>query len=550
MRCNLTEAEQKAALAVPFRCTGEEQEFIERCFIGYLFFEHEADENGRLGVTTECTRCGRKVWWTEREWKRFKQENDVKARSNLLCPDCGCGVTLYPRGRLRNGKALDEYRQVVLLRAIDGALRAVALGVWKHHGRWESDDAECCVKAAYYFAQGKCQKWRREWAWSEEEQQYTPRLVAQKTMTEPFAKCDSWMCRRIGDYAIHGVDQIAASPLRYCAAEQFFKLDGDDPRENTEGLLTYLGLWTRYPRIEQLAKAGCEKIINDAIQGSMNSRALNWRAKTMPAFFGVDKPTVKRLLAGGIGQKELEALELVRHGGVTPEEALTICGRIGDRNERRRCDAALREVGESVLVLARYLEKHQHKNARLWLDYIDAAKRLRYDLARRDVAFPKDLQGAHDAAVAAIRYEENAAARKAYEKRYKKLKKKYSFSAMGLCIVVPEDDRQIINEGKTLHHCVGGYAERHMRGAATILFLRKEKTPHQSYITIEMCGKQGNDIRQIHGYGNEQKAGKKLASPQERHGAFIDLWLAWLKAGSKRDKSGRPVLPVKGEKTA
>ena len=211
MRCNLTEAEQKAALAVPFRCTGEEQEFIERCFIGYLFFEHEADENGRLGVTTECTRCGRRVWWTEREWKRFKQENDVKAKSNLLCPDCGCGVTLYPRGRLRNGNTLDEYRQVVLLRAIDGALRAVALEVRKHHGRWESDDAESCTKAAYYFAQGKCQKWRREWAWSEEEQRYTPRLVAQKTMTEPFAKCDSWICRRIGDYAIHGVDQIAAS---------------------------------------------------------------------------------------------------------------------------------------------------------------------------------------------------------------------------------------------------------------------------------------------------------------------------------------------------
>lgn len=150
MRCNLTEAEQKAALEVPFLCTGEEQEFIERCFIGYLFFEHEADENGRLGVTTECTRCGRKVWWTEREWKRFKQENNVKARSDLLCPDCGCGVTLYPRGRLRSGNTLDEYRQVVLLRAIDGALRAVALEVRKHHGRWESDDAEGCTKAAYH----------------------------------------------------------------------------------------------------------------------------------------------------------------------------------------------------------------------------------------------------------------------------------------------------------------------------------------------------------------------------------------------------------------
>ena len=145
--------------------------------------------------------------------------------------------------------------------------------------------------------------------WSEEEQRYTPQLIPQKTMTEPFAESDSWLCRRSGYYAVHGVDQIAASPLRYCAVEQFFELDGDDPWENTMGLLAYLGLWTRYPRVEQLAKAGCEKIINDAIQGSMNSRALNWRAKTMPAFFGVDKPAVKRLLAGGIGQKELEALE-------------------------------------------------------------------------------------------------------------------------------------------------------------------------------------------------------------------------------------------------
>lgn len=549
MRCNLTEAERRTALEVPFLCTGEEQEFIERCFTGYLFFEHEADESGRLGVTTECTRCGRKVWWTEREWKRFKQENNAKARSYLLCPDCGCGVTLYPRGRLRNGNTLDEYRQVVLLRAIGGALRAVALSVWKHHGRWESDDAEGRVKAAYYFAQGKCQKWRRSWAWSEEEQRYTLRLVAQKTMTEPFADGGSWICSVDGHYAVHGVEQIAASPLKYCAAEVFFELDGDDPRENTKGLLTYLGLWTRYPRIEQLAKAGCKKIIDDAIQGGMNSCALNWRAKTMPAFFGVDKPAVKRLLAGGIGQKELEALELVR-GGASLDEALLICDRLGGRDERKRCLAALQEVGEGALALARYLEKHQHRNARLWLDYIDAAKKLKYDLARRDVAFPKDLQGAHDAAVAAIRYEENAAARKAYEKRYKKLKKKYSFSAMGLCIVVPEDDRQIINEGKTLHHCVGGYAERHMSGTATILFLRKERTPQRSYITVEMCGKQGNDIRQIHGYGNEHKGGKRLASPQERHGAFIDLWLAWLKNGSKRDKSGRPVLPVKGEKTA
>lgn len=548
MRCNLTEAEQKAALEVSFICTGEEQEFIERCFTGYLFFEREQNEMGRDGVSTECTRCGRKVWWTDREWKDFKRQHGAKERSCVMCPDCGKDVTLYARGRLLNGNSLDEYRQIVLLRVLDGALRAVALLARKHHGRWESDAAEADVKAAYYFTEGKCQKWKRQWVWSGE--QYVPKLVSQKSMTEPFADCQCWSCYKPGYYAVHGVDQIAASPLKYCAAEQFFNLYDDDTREITMGLLTYLGLWTRYPRVEQLTKAGCNLIIQDAIQGSMNSRALNWRAKTMPAFFRLDKPAAKRLIAAGIGRRELDALEVMRGGGVTLEEALLIHDRIGGAAERRRISGALTAVDANAMVLARYLEKHQHKNAALWLDYIDAAKKLGYDLARRDVAFPKNLQGAHDSAIAAIRYEENEAARKAYEKRYEKLVKKYSFSALGLCIVVPEDDRQIINEGKTLHHCVGGYAERHMKGATTILFLRKEKTPQRSYITVEMDGKRGTDIRQIHGYRNENRDGTRLATPQQRHGAFIELWLAWLKGGSKRDKNGRPILPVKGDKTA
>lgn len=85
MRCNLTEAEQKAALEVSFLCTGEEQEFIERCFSGYLFFEREQNEMGRDGVSTECTRCGRKVWWTDREWKDFSSVSTVRRNVPALC---------------------------------------------------------------------------------------------------------------------------------------------------------------------------------------------------------------------------------------------------------------------------------------------------------------------------------------------------------------------------------------------------------------------------------------------------------------------------------
>lgn len=149
MKCNLTEEEQKQAIERPFLCTAEEADFIEHCFTGYLFFEHEADEENRLGVRTTCSYCNAQTWHTEREWKCFKGK--TKCGDTLRCPACGNTVTLYPRGRLRSGKTMDEDRQIVLLRAEGDSLRAVALCAWKHHGRRESDAAEFVVKASYYI---------------------------------------------------------------------------------------------------------------------------------------------------------------------------------------------------------------------------------------------------------------------------------------------------------------------------------------------------------------------------------------------------------------
>ena len=55
----------------------------------------------------------------------------------------------------------------------------------------------------------------------------------------------------------------------------------------------------------------------------------------------------------------------------------------------------------------------------------------------------------------------------------------------------------------------------------------------------------GNTIRQIHGYDNERSGGE---NPRKVHKEFLDTWLAWLKAGSRRDKDGNPVLPKREEK--
>ena len=101
---------------------------------------------------------------------------------------------------------------------------------------------------------------------------------------------------------------------------------------------------------------------------------------------------------------------------------------------------------------------------------------------------------------------------------------------------------EIAAEGKALKHCVGGYAERHLSGSTTILFLRDRRRPGKPLVTIEMRGK---EIAQIHGYRNDLYA---KADPREKYAEILEPWLAWLAAGSRRDKRGRPIQPRKKKK--
>lgn len=108
-----------------------------------------------------------------------------------------------------------------------------------------------------------------------------------------------------------------------------------------------------------------------------------------------------------------------------------------------------------------------------------------------------------------------------------------------------EEFAQAVVQGGSFKDCmaavakgVGGYADRHMRGVTTILFLRRSSAPGTPYVTIEM---DGNQIRQIHGYHNDTLPGSP--KPREVHKEFLDTWLQWLRAGSKRNEDGTPKLP-------
>lgn len=62
----------------------------------------------------------------------------------------------------------------------------------------------------------------------------------------------------------------------------------------------------------------------------------------------------------------------------------------------------------------------------------------------------------------------------------------------------------------------------------------------------------GKRLVQIHGYRNEgmySTKGRFAPDPRETYRDFLDPWLDWVAAGSKRDKAGAPVLPKKKKET-
>ena len=102
--------------------------------------------------------------------------------------------------------------------------------------------------------------------------------------------------------------------------------------------------------------------------------------------------------------------------------------------------------------------------AQLWVDYLEAAAKLKYDLTQDDVRMPRDLAERHDLASASLRTAEDEKAMRKYRARYRRLVEQFSFTADGLSVAVPRGVQDIVWEGRVLRHCVGGYADRHILG--------------------------------------------------------------------------------------
>ena len=240
---------------------------------------------------------------------------------------------------------------------------------------------------------------------------------------------------------------------------------------------------------------------------------------------------------------------------------------MAERREGRSALKRMREHGVSIGKLLQYMDKHclGKRDIRsaldAYVDYLLAAEGVGLDLDNPIFLMPRDFEEKHDqvtavwsAVLAERRRKAEAEARRKelekFRKRIKSLARRYTYTDGELLVRPAVNAEEIVREGKLLHHCVGGYADRHISGATTILFLRRRSAPGKPLCTIEVSD---STIRQIHGWDDERTACKdnpNQEDPRDIYASFLDEWQRWLEGGSKRDKAGRPISKKKVRKTA
>ena len=191
--------------------------------------------------------------------------------------------------------------------------------------------------------------------------------------------------------------------------------------------------------------------------------------------------------------------------------------------------------------IQKYIEqgdyKYEDEVLRHYDDYLCMREELGYDMTNEVYTYPKNLKEKHDQMVEerrAKRDKEHADKMKAMyqgiEDRFEKLDKRYSWQEGEYCIRPAHDAKEIVEEGRTLHHCVGGerYLNKHSKGETAILFLRRSETPDEPYYTIEI---RENEILQWYGY-NDKKPEQEIIGP------WLNAYVEHLKNEKNMRKAG------------
>lgn len=546
---------QEAILKHAPELDDEDIQALNECYIPYLFYK---EINGVQHCS--CSSCHEsfEVSYIDRTVTPEQRDFlDAGHNQHVHCPKCGRLVQKKQKGIARSCRNLWEYQRAVFIKPVSKN-EVYLLYVWstKDYRKYGSvipvgeymdytTNPEYEVNAVYYITPNQQRCFIRN-PWSRQHQ------FEEQKIKEPFIK--SWWYNTTAwkrGYVIIGDDRLKNTFLQYyndkkitdCYVDMYKELFRYSYYGGIEfPYCTALCRFAKYPSLEWLAKQGYDDFVFFMLRDGIEAHTLfDWQAKTPFKFFkSLSTQEIKELRSEG-RLKRYGVSEYMKYKrllpGITVIQYSWICENVQHKD---RFLKTLQKYGLKIKELIKYFSKSRKKvsDVTLWLDYVETAEKIKFDLSVHNVLFPKNLKLAHDEAVKIknqIELEEELKALKdkenKYLKRFQTLCDKYSFADATYKVRVPIGAREIINEGNALQHCVGDYAERHLTGKTTILLIRLCKEQDKPLLTVEIDDKTLN-IRQVHGLKNR--------NPTKAEQAFIDEWEKYIHL-SKAEKKKNAV---------
>lgn len=306
-------------------------------------------------------------------------------------------------------------------------------------------------------------------------------------------------------YIVLNENAIKSSDMKYC------------PIEEARGLpIELLNLYVRHPNIEYLYKAGYGRLISKEYTYSYYSNTrghltvperINWKTNNLLKMLRLNRSEF-RLLRG----KEEKYQHYIWWRDVFPKEKPEYLLEIADHfgAQRGSAERVMNITGYSLKRIVRYLTK-QNLEIYMYIDYLEQCRRLKYEMHDTAISFPHDFHKMHNRLtmiIAALDEQERKKRDKEKGRRIarqiqqaKRWRQKMEFTSGELILRQPLSAEEIVEEGRRLRHCVGGYVDRHLKAQTNIFFIRRRSQPDKPYFTIEVNNNLG--IVQCHGFKND-----------------------------------------------
>lgn len=462
-----------------------------------------------------CTHCGK------------ESKLAVKPEHNgfVKCPACGRQV--ITKSDRMGTKHLYDDGGYNFIRWRQGALYILHCCIaFDYRGNKYHPKITISCNAVWVFAEDKFESYKTAYGWDAVSKSYTGWFRKLKTVgREQYNDSGSVLT----------FETIKGSWLENSRLFEFIQFNG---KHDINNVIDYLVAYQKHPNIANLVNERQYQFAKEYVfyNKALANRVIDWRKVRPHEMLRVQKeelPTLETLSNGHIYRALLYQKARAAGHRLNEQQLNTLSGMYNLEFERRPVKDAIKSG--RIIKLLNYIRSQKGKDARLasngnmlhyWEDYLKECDILEYNLKDDSIYYPPDLMKAHERTMKLIKIVEDEKSREEMEKRLEQISW-MAWEDSGIMIRPAESANELKDEGASLSHCVGGYAERYRKGQTAIFFIRRSEQPKESWFTLELDEK---------GLVVKQNRGLKNCDPPQEVKDFVKRWLAWLPIAKKQLK--------------